>query len=438
MPRKSTGTVILHGDHFDVRVTLSDGRRSPRMHLPAELSEEQARAVALRLAEQANRGELTAPTAPPGESVSSWFARWFADRAARGIVTAEGEHGRFLKWIAPLLGDKPIVDVTTRDLEAVVEVLDRAARAHAEAESAGRKPDRAVMCSWKTAFNLWGIVRQGFSDARHSKTLALRVLEKNPAEGIRGPDTGARKARTYLTPTTFLAFVTNAEVPILWRRVVTLAVYTYLRASELRALEWRDVHLDEGFILVHQTRDAAGKRGTTKSERSRRVPIEPALRPLLEALRREREATGTVTDLVDDRHLARALRTWLRLAGLASPEHSSTATTAGLTWHDLRATGITWRAIRGDDPFRIMKGAGHADMETTMRYVRDADEFCQGFGAVFPELPGELMSNVASNSRPKTPRGSKLSMRNHERILVEAAGIEPASARFLMHPRSRA
>src|SRR4051812_41177762 len=57
-----------------------------------------------------------------------------------------------------------------------------------------------------------------------------------------------------------------------------------------------------------------------------------------------------------------------------------------ITWHDLRATGLTWLAIRGDEPLKIMQRAGHERFETTQRYVREAENLRDGFGEVFPPL----------------------------------------------------
>ena len=45
----------------------------------------------------------------------------------------------------------------------------------------------------------------------------------------------------FLYPSEFLRFVNCDEVPIAWRRSVAIAVYTYLRAGELRVLRWEDV-----------------------------------------------------------------------------------------------------------------------------------------------------------------------------------------------------
>jgi hypothetical protein len=139
-------------------------------------------------------------------------------------------------------------------------------------------------------------------------------------------------------------------------------------------------------------------------------------------MRTEARGAGSVIDLPDDRHLARALRTWLRFAGHDGPELERSATRAALTWHDLRATGISWRAGRGDDPTRIMVAAGHSDFATTQKYIRRGAIVSAGAG-VFPELPP---IRIVSESSELT-RSRLASLRNHKRISVEAQGIEPGS-----------
>ncbi len=54
MPRRRIGTINLHGDHYDARITLNDGSR-PWIHLPAGLTEGEARAEALAMTDLARR-----------------------------------------------------------------------------------------------------------------------------------------------------------------------------------------------------------------------------------------------------------------------------------------------------------------------------------------------------------------------------------------------
>jgi integrase len=71
------------------------------------------------------------------------------------------------------------------------------------------------------------------------------------------------------------------------------------------------------------------------------------------------------------RDLAEGLRTYLEVAGVTRADlHTADATRKAMTFHDLRATGLTWLAIRGDDPLKIKQGAGHSAFTTTEGYIR--------------------------------------------------------------------
>ena len=90
--------------------------------------------------------------------------------------------------------------------------------------------------------------------------------------------------------------------------------------------------------------------------------------------------------------LARDLRANLIAAGVRRAElFAEDRTRSRIRFHDLRATGITWMAIRGDDPLKIKQRAGHRSLSTTERYIRVAEELRAGFGDVFPRLPAALV-----------------------------------------------
>ena len=72
------------------------------------------------------------------------------------------------------------------------------------------------------------------------------------------------------------------------------------------------------------------------------------------------------------------------------PSRVSTPPTRPLRFHDLRATGLTWMAVRGDEPLKIQQRAGHTDFETTQRYIRLSETIREGFVDPFPALPSEL------------------------------------------------
>jgi integrase len=61
-----------------------------------------------------------------------------------------------------------------------------------------------------------------------------------------------------------------------WRPLITTAIFTGMRASELRGLPWANVDLDGGVIHVRQRADHWGKIGKPKSKAGNRdIPLTP-------------------------------------------------------------------------------------------------------------------------------------------------------------------
>jgi integrase len=88
-------------------------------------------------------------------------------------------------------------------------------------------------------------------------------------------------------------FPTKAQLKLLidraarWRPFLITAIFTGMRASELRGLRWADVDLDAGIIHVTQRADAWGKIGSPKSAAGTRdIPLTPMV---INALRRLRQ-----------------------------------------------------------------------------------------------------------------------------------------------------
>ena len=427
MPRARTGTVRRHNDHWDARITLPDGTR-PWVHLPVGETETRARERAASMSEKARLAaavEHVDPKAavvpePAGETFEAWAERWCQDREKRGLTSVDDDRGRLRKWISPTLGPKPVATMGQADLEALVEILDE------------KVLDGEL--SWKTATNAWGLVSKAFADACRSKVRALRVRNDNPAQGVRGPDRGAVKSKAYLYPAELLKLVSCPAVPAPWRRMYVVVTYLYLRAAEARALDWADVNLDGRVVLVHQTEDAEGETGSTKSMRTRRVLIEAAVMPLLVAMHRAAGGKGPVLPHMPvEKHLAPMLRRHLQVAGITRADLFAVATDKTrkrLRFHDLRSTGITWMAIRGDDPLKLKQRAGHRTFSTTEGYIREAEAVREGFGEVFPALPASLESSAESSER--------FGMNGHaygtiDESAVGEAGFEPPEKRVNPH-----
>jgi integrase len=395
MSRPSKGTVTWRRDIetgrpcWHARYTRGDRTRTNWVPLDPDIPEDDVEGAQACAATLAPKAKATTKDGR-GETVASYAARWCSWRATRGLACVEGDRAILASRILPHVGRLDVRKVARDDLKRLVSKLDRAVSA---GEFAG-----------KTAVNAWIVCRALFRDAQKAKDVALCVRDDNPADGVAGPDTGAKKAKVYLWPSEFAQLVGCPAVPVRWRRLYAIAVYTYMRAGELAALEPGDVDLDHATILVRRSLDSRRGKGVkaTNSEAARRIPIEPELMPLLRALKAKAEGTRLLRLPGDG--LSERLRHHLKLAGVTRSDlFQSDATRKAMTFHDLRATGITWAAARGDEPLRIKQRAGHASFSTTEIYLREAENLMAGFGTPFPPLPKAIVtgSSVTFEKSPK-------------------------------------
>lgn len=396
--RPATGSIVRddNGRAIGARITLADGSRKIVPFKNGPVSDERAKELAAKLAKRAR--ELGVVPVDCAETVSEWFERWMRTRDAKGLRSTRQDRGRFRKWIAPTLGHIPVTDVTRRDLEALVQHLD-----HSVATSGGD-------FKWKSAILVWGICSKMFADACKSKVLDLRIREDNPARDVQGPDRGVERSGPYLFPAEFDALMRCARVPDRWKRLIAIAIGFYVRRGELEALEWSDIHLEQRYVHVHRACDERGNVKPTKTRDTRRVPIEPSLVPLLERMREMAHGEGRViTSMPRREELAERLRKYVEWAcadagiALRAELVADDETRRPLSWHDLRHTGITWRAVRGDEPLKVQRAAGHSDLRTTQRYINEAQTFedTGTFGEPFPPL--DLAALLPFGAPPSGP-----------------------------------
>jgi hypothetical protein len=265
------------------------------------------------------------------------------------------------------------------------------------------------------ASNAWVLVSKMFKDAAGAKQRDLRVRSDNPAAGVAPPEHGDRKAKVYLYPSEFETLVGCAGIDLRFLTVYAVAVYTYMRAGELEALTRDDVDLEHGVIQINKAIDReTGRVKSTKSGETRRIPIEPNIAPLLERLCHGRSGEQPVLWMPDNEDRAVMLRQHLEQAGVKRADlFADNDRQKHVTFHDLRATGITWMAVRGDDPLRIKQRAGHSSFSTTEMYIREVENLVAGFGAPFPSLPKELVGRSANRPgivrNERSPRNDKWS-----------------------------
>ncbi len=454
MPRPRTGTIVGYepakqGEsqgHYIIRCSAPDGSR-PVFHLdPSPKSpqaEARARETAAAITEQLwARGLGSAPKRPQAaratagttQGADAWWDRFFAHRDSLGMTSVAG---LYRTHILPVV-DRPWPDVCATDAESLRDALD--ARV-----TAGE-------ISGKTAFNAWTVFRTACkaSSGRWAKDKrrTLKVREGDPSDGVVGPDFDPDDAKQlqWLYPREVLAIASCERVPLDVRRRIVSATYLYVRGGELKALDWSKLDLERGVVIIDQAYDRASgelKKTKTGNRGARRYSIEPTLLPLLRAMHRESGGVGKVIEMPEQKYWAAELRDALHAAGITRPElFKTTATSKRVRFHDCRASGLTWMAIRGDSPVQIQHVAAHTDFAMTKKYIDagGAVDLLPG-EVVFPELPACLLSSDDARTGSGNPRQSSgQSSRDSDvfDLVVEAPGIEPGSARRPADLRSRA
>jgi integrase len=178
--------------------------------------------------------------------------------------------------------------------------------------------------------------------------------------------------------------------PFLLRDVVTILFDCGLRPEECYRLKWENIR--DGGVEIFK-----GKRKASR----RRVPASTRLLAILE-MRKAGIASewvfpsATKSGHVETSTLKRQHQTALASSGVSS-----------FVIYDLRHTCLT-RWAKTMDPFTLMKLAGHADLNTTMRYVHLNDDDVRAAmekaeGVKGGHKTGHSIANLTSRPSPEKP-----------------------------------
>ena len=193
-------------------------------------------------------------------SVTEAFELWLKHCADEGLErsTIEQRRRHLKLHIAPFIGRVKLSELTTSRVYSFLDTLRDAGRSVAMR--------RKALTSLSTALNF--AKRRG----KVAQNVALGVKVKSDA---RHTATGPIKAgRDFPTKQELKLLIDNA--PERWRAFIVVAVFTGMRASELRGLRWADVDLDGATIHVSQRADTWGKMGPPKSAAgARAIPLTP-------------------------------------------------------------------------------------------------------------------------------------------------------------------
>jgi integrase len=283
-------------------------------------------------------GELTADR---GSTVREAAEQWLEDARSGHARNRSGDpykpsairgyEQNLRRRVLPALGSMRLSEVRPRDLQELVDKLDRDGASPSTIDTT-ITPLRAI---YRRARNR-GLVTQ------------------NPTQGLDKPAVRS-KPRRFASAAEAEALLGVIDGP--QRALWATAFYAGLRRGELIALRWEDVDLATGLLRVRRGWDAVEGEIAPKSRQGRRnVPIPGALRDYLSEHAQASEQDGRVFG--SDRQVRR----WAEDAGGKWLE----AKLPRLTLHDARHSYASLMIAAGVNAKALSTFMGHANIAITM------------------------------------------------------------------------
>jgi integrase len=281
------------------------------------------------------------------------FERWIQHCEAEGLEfgTIKQRRQHLNLHIRPFIGGRRLSELTMPAIHQFDTQLRKAGRSLAMR--------RKVLTNVKTALTF--AQSQGLVAQNVARSVRLKGEDRRGAGRLKeGVD-----------------FPTKAEIKVLidkaparWRPFFITAIFTGMRASELRGLCWGDVDLDQGTIHVRQRADAWRHMGAPKSAAGTRdIPLTPMV---INALRQWRATCPKgELDLVFPNGAGNVESQSNILGRVWGPLQQTCAITDGdgkerYTFHSLRhAAASLFIAHLGWTPKRVQSVLGHASIVMT-------------------------------------------------------------------------
>jgi integrase len=200
-------------------------------------------------------------TVTVSEAGSNWLKTCTANGLERATLKTYGEQ---LQHIVALIGDMKLSTVTVPTVRSLQDQL--------------REKELSASMVRRITQTLGALIGDA-QERGHCAHNAVREIARNGTYRKRTEKRQQGKIQPgvhYPTPDEIRAILAAASPR--WRPLFVTAVFTGLRASELRGLRWLDVNLKKGELHVRQRADRYNKIGPPKSEAgTRTIPIGPVV-----------------------------------------------------------------------------------------------------------------------------------------------------------------
>lgn len=255
--------------------------------------------------------------------------------------TFVNEDGHYRNWIAPVIKNTPIKDITHTLLEEIKNNLRKAGRSE--------KTIREVFLTLGVVINY-----------------AIKIelyAGSNPVSKIKLPRRDNKRVR----------FLNKAEAELLlselekrspqWHDIALVSLYAGLRASEIFKLQWNYLYFDTDRIFVKDR----------KNFNNGMMPMHPKLKEMF-LRRQERASEGYVFQSTNGTQIQEVSDTYTRVVnslgfnkGLDDPRQK-------VVFHTLRHTYASWLVMNGVDLYTVQRMMGHKDIAMTQRYAHLAPD----------------------------------------------------------------
>lgn len=229
-------------------------------------------------------------------------------------------------------------------------------------------------------------------------TLAVqrKQLEENPLQYVKLPKVSKKRIRMYADEEIDRVLKAAAQIQneavLEWDLLITLAVTTGMRKSELLNLVWSDIDFSEMTVEVTPKENTAETwEWRIKDTDSRLLPLKKEVVLLLINLHNRRPEGYPYVIVPPERYdliqQTRRKGSWTLSCARNSVVNNFTrqfnkmlklARVEGKTFHDIRRTAITNWFRQGLSEYDVMTLAGHANFETTHKfYLAVADDLME-------------------------------------------------------------
>ena len=210
-----------------------------------------------------------------------------------------------------------------------------------------------------------GILRHIFN-----KAIEWEMIDKNPVKkSIRYQKANSTRERT-LTPAE-IAKLIEACPPYL-KPIVAMGIYTGLRKGDILNLEWRNVDLGRGLIVLVEA----------KTEKKRYIVLNPDLLTLLKSLPVKGAYVFPGKKRKPRTDVKKSFCRALKEAGIEQGEDRKTK----VVFHTLRHSCVTLLHERGADRSAIQGFIGHASEKQTEDYTHLTEQFQRRVGDLLTGL----------------------------------------------------